>query len=301
MKEADNYMLLRASFANRLLVNSKVMIMNIKEKEIIKLGIQYLTGVIIGISSILFLGFKYEIFAALLVNLIDWNLNGISDILNPLILPATLVIIGCFFTLFLYILIKSYLNRKKKQSESEPSITIIIIGFIVGVLFIPIILIFVFITLMFMYLIWGISFIINELVFRHIIYIALNVIRFLFEKVMYQEFLIREFKDENYFLFTQTMLFFTLLPYCFRILVFLLERFLHSVAGNISLLFHNILNKITVNILRYATYTLALFTYILCYLWSVSVDITNIKEGLLLFIIADVLVYGIYIKYYHAC
>lgn len=264
-------------------------------KEIIIGGVMSLVGYIIGLVTFVVLGIKQGIFISMVDNLKEWDMLAMVDLFDKYKVPLSTIMISWFLIFLLFFGVAYVINNKfLKNKKMTPWLFILGFTTFIGFLFIPFVIFLVGLILSIIYIVWGVAEFINLFLFGYIAYIFFIAIDFVFNKILSQELNLIKFNQDNKYMFFQIIIFFSLLPYTFRCIAVGFENILSKISGKIASFLLKPLRFLSINFFRYVTYTFAFFTYLMIFLWEVSGSINVIKEGLLAFIIIDVVIFGVY-------
>ncbi|KOY83001.1 hypothetical protein I6G82_11530 [Lysinibacillus macroides] len=255
--------------------------------DMIKLGIVSLLGYIIGFIIFIVLGVRENIFTTGIDKLKKWDLPAMGNLMDEhkiyLIWPLIICIFVFAITMIFF-----------KNNKLVPLFIVMIITIFVGFYFIPFIILILAFILSLIYFIWELAQVINVFLFHYIASFFFIFIEFILNNIFSLEVRFINFNHESKHMFFQTIIFFSLLPYLFRVIVAGCEKVLNKTSGPMAVLLVKPLRLLSINFFRYMTYTFAFFTYLMSFLWVVPKNMNAMKEGLLAFIIIDVVLFGLY-------
>lgn len=264
------------------------------KKTMLVCGILSLLGYIFGGVASIMWGINRGVFSTILKSIRDWDMINLFDFLEKYTQMLFPMLYGFFIALIFLIAIIYFTNKIIfKNEEPSPILICFAFTFAIGFFFIPGIIFLIALVLFSIFLIWWLAGLIN-IRFRPITYFFFELVYFIFTKVLEQKVILGSFNQESCFMFFQIIIFFTILPYSFRLFIVGLEKVLSIGSSKLAKKLIRTLSFLSINFFRYMTYTFAFFTYLMSFLWNISGDMYVIKEGLLAFIIIDVVVFGVF-------
>lgn len=254
-------------------------------------------SIVAAIMGILFFGWQTHI-NGFWVQLITYMSNGelwaiVEEILykrsSELFMPLGIAIVSVFGYIFIF--------RNKLDSAKYTTPIMVGAAFMIGYAFMPFITIMVYMQVIISFVVTGMITLILDVPFRSFSYYGMQSVQYIIVDVLNLDIELNAMKESTK-LFINTIVYFIILPYTFKgcvSVIGVVTKKLSRASDGLMYLFSGWLCKIPIDVFRYITYLLAFFLYMMCYIWGVEAgDAYTIKEGLLTFIIIDVVTYGIY-------